>query len=45
MESFILDRNNLELVLDNLKDGIIAHDMNRRILFFNKEAEKNHRLL
>ena len=40
MESFILDRNNLELVLDNLKDGIIAHDMNRRILFFNKEAEK-----
>ncbi|SLM28500.1 Sigma-54 dependent sensory box histidine kinase/response regulator [Desulfamplus magnetovallimortis] len=40
MDTFILDRKNLELVLDNLRDGIIAHDMERRILFFNKEAEK-----
>jgi len=27
-------------VLDNLKEGIIAHDLKRRILFFNKEAER-----
>jgi len=26
--------------LDNLKEGIIAHDLKRRILFFNKEAER-----
>ncbi len=31
---------NLERILDNLKDGIIAHDLNRRIFFFNKEAER-----
>lgn len=30
---------NLERILDNLKEGIIAHDLNRRIFFFNKEAE------
>lgn len=34
------DEKNLERVLDNLRDGIIAHDMNRRIFFFNREAEK-----
>lgn len=33
-------RNNLEHVLDNLKEGIIAHDMDRRIFFFNQEAER-----
>ncbi|MCK5509490.1 MAG: sigma 54-interacting transcriptional regulator, partial [Desulfobacterales bacterium] len=26
--------------LDNLKDGIIAHDIKRRIFFFNHEAER-----
>ncbi len=31
---------NLEHVLDNFKEGIIAHDLNRRIFFFNKQAEK-----
>ena len=30
---------NLERILDNLKEGIIAHDFNRRIFFFNREAE------
>jgi PAS domain S-box-containing protein len=33
-------QDNLETVLDNLKEGIIAHDMDRRIFFFNKEAER-----
>ena len=32
--------NNLERILDNLKEGIIAHDLNRRIFYFNREAEK-----
>jgi PAS domain S-box-containing protein len=33
-------RDNLEQVLDNLKEGIIAHDPQRRIFFFNREAER-----
>jgi len=36
----IATHRNLERILDNLKEGIIAHDLNRRILFFNREAEK-----
>ncbi len=32
--------DNLELVLDNLQEGIIAHDPERRIFFFNREAER-----
>ncbi|MBF0572693.1 MAG: sigma 54-interacting transcriptional regulator [Desulfamplus sp.] len=39
MDEFILDQKNLELVLDNLRDGIIAHDTNRKIIFFNRAAE------
>lgn len=31
---------NLELVLDNLHDGIILHDLNRRIIYFNRAAEE-----
>lgn len=33
-------KENLARVLDNLKEGIIAHDLNRRIFFFNSEAER-----
>jgi PAS domain S-box-containing protein len=32
-------RDNLEHVLDSLKEGIIAHDVERRVFFFNREAE------
>ena len=39
LENLMCQRGNLETVLDNLKEGIIAHDMERRIFFFNKEAE------
>lgn len=39
MENLISDKKSLILVLDHLKDGIIAHDMNRKIVFFNKAAE------
>ena len=40
LENLMCHRDNLENVLDNLKEGIIAHDMQRRIFFFNKEAER-----
>jgi PAS domain S-box-containing protein len=33
------DKENLERILDNLMEGIIAHDTQRRILFFNRAAE------
>jgi sigma-54 dependent transcriptional regulator, acetoin dehydrogenase operon transcriptional activator AcoR len=36
----IASRENLIRVLDNIKEGIIAHDMKRRIYFFNAEAER-----
>ncbi|MFN2358243.1 MAG: sigma-54 interaction domain-containing protein [Desulfotignum sp.] len=36
----LLDRDNLNLVLDNLKLGVIAHTTERIITVFNKEAEK-----
>ena len=34
------ERKNLEYILDNLAEGIIVHDKDRRILFFNRSAEK-----
>ena len=36
----IADRRNLEHILNNLKEGILAHDMDRKILFFNDAAEE-----
>ena len=40
LENLICHRDNLESVLDNLREGIIAHDMQQRIFFFNTEAER-----
>jgi PAS domain S-box-containing protein len=40
LENLMCHRDNLEHVLDSLKEGIIAHDMSRRIFFFNQEAER-----
>jgi len=31
---------NLERILDNLRDGIVAHDFQRRIFYINSEAER-----
>ncbi len=39
-KKLISDTKNLIRILDNLKEGIIAHDLNRRIFFFNHEAER-----
>jgi PAS domain S-box-containing protein len=36
----IADRRSLEYILNSLKEGIIAHDLERRILFFSDGAEK-----
>ena len=36
----IADRRSLEYILNNLKEGIIAHDLDRRILFFSDGAER-----
>lgn len=36
----ILDADNLNLILDNLKLGVISHTPDRIITFFNKEAER-----
>ncbi|MDH3360594.1 MAG: sigma 54-interacting transcriptional regulator, partial [Desulfobulbaceae bacterium] len=40
LEALIQARRSAELVLDNLHEGIIAHDRQRRIFFFNKAAER-----
>ncbi len=40
VERIISNERNLERVLDNLKEGIIAHDLSKRIFFFNREAEE-----
>ena len=39
LEKIVADKKNLERILDNLAEGIIAHDKERRILFFNRAAE------
>jgi len=39
IEKIASDERNLSHILDNLMEGIIAHDRLRRILFFNRAAE------
>lgn len=38
--AFIAAKEDSQLLLDNISDAIIAHDMNRRIYYFNTAAEK-----
>jgi PAS domain S-box-containing protein len=40
IENLFSNRKNLERILDNMKDGIIAHDLDRRIFYFNRKAEE-----
>ena len=40
LETLVSDKENLERILDNLSEGIFAHDLERRILFFNRAAEE-----
>jgi sigma-54 dependent transcriptional regulator, acetoin dehydrogenase operon transcriptional activator AcoR len=38
--AFASTRIDSQLILDNISDAIIAHDLNRRIYYFNEAAEK-----
>ncbi len=40
LDALVQARRNSELILDNLSEGIIAHDLNRRFFFFNRVAEE-----
>ena len=40
LHALIVTRNNLELILDNLLDGVMAHTSSRRIFYFNQAAER-----
>jgi PAS domain S-box-containing protein len=40
IERLLAEKENLERILDNLTEGIIAHDPERRILYFNRAAEE-----
>ena len=36
----LADKNNLENILDNLMEGVIARDKQERIVFLNRAAER-----
>ena len=40
LSKLLAERDNLERIIDNLLEGIIAHDKDRRIVYFNKAAEE-----
>ncbi len=39
LNQILAPQENLARILDNLKEGVIAHDLKRRIFFFNRQAE------
>ena len=39
LEKLLSNKKNLERILDNLKEGIIAHDVNRRIFFLIRKQK------
>lgn len=40
LEQVLAGKRNLERILDNFPDGIVAHDVRRRIVYFNRAAEE-----
>ncbi|RJR40701.1 MAG: PAS domain S-box protein [Desulfobacteraceae bacterium] len=40
LREVVSQKENLERILDSLSEGIIAHDRDRRILYFNRSAER-----
>lgn len=40
IKKIIYSEKNLERILENLRDGVIAHDLQRRIFYFNRKAEE-----
>ncbi len=39
-EAFVTQKKNTERILNNLSEGLIAHDLDRKIFFFSEGAEK-----
>jgi len=39
INKILSNQKNLERILENLREGIIAHDLERKIFYFNKTAE------
>ena len=39
-DGFIMQQNNMHRVLNSVADGIIAHDLNRKIFFFSEKASR-----
>ena len=40
IKKIISSKKNLKRILENFRDGIIAHDLERRIFYFNRKAEE-----
>lgn len=40
LEAFLQSKRTSNLVLESMSDGVIAHDLHRRIFYFNAAAEK-----
>jgi PAS domain S-box-containing protein len=40
LSAFLASKHEHDLVLDHLSEGVIAHDLNRRIFYFNAAAER-----
>ena len=40
LSKLLAEKDNLERIIDNLIEGVIAHDTNRKIIYFNKTAEQ-----
>jgi len=40
LKAFLTSKYEYDLVLDHLSEGVIAHDLNRRIFYFNAAAEQ-----
>jgi len=39
-EAFTTQKKNIERILNNISEGVIAHDINRKIFYFSEGAEK-----
>jgi PAS domain S-box-containing protein len=40
LSAFLASKHEYDLILDNISEGVIAHDLNRRIFYFNAAAER-----
>lgn len=40
LAAFLGSKHESDLILDHLSEGVVAHDMNRRIFYFNAAAER-----